>query len=245
MHLGTFTRPLANTRIPPEPAGDTPADEAEALGEGKEEALEFTSFLRRSAFSFTGNAFVSGVSSASRLSRFRPPRLRQSIQWMANLSDREFRGRRENLTEFLRGRAPHNDAPSPHAGPFRAIRRLATQGVCLASTSQRVSRRDRGARTWPPIRFSSRQSAAKARQEIHSKRTRLISGRHVRRRYVRSHRARLLRGLSAIIGMSRPSSFPSDRLAVAVALPSRVTSPARSPARSKSRVTSRVTLPSR
>ena len=143
-------------------------------------------------------------------------------------------------------RTPHNDAPSPHAGPFRAIRRLATQSVCLASTSQRVSRRDRGARTWPPIRFSSRQSAAKARQEIHSKRTRLISGRHVRRRYVRSHRARLLRGLSAIIGMSRPSSFPSDRLAVAVALPSRVASPARSPARSKSRVTSsRVTLPSR
>ena len=154
--------------------------------------------------------------------------------------------RRENLNFLPRAsRTPHNDAPSPHAGPFRAIRRLATQGVCLASTSQRVSRRDRGARTWPPIRFSSRQSAAKARQEIHSKRTRLISGRHVRRRYVRSHRARLLRGLSAIIGMSRPSSFPSDRLAVAVALPSRVTSPARSPARSKSRVPSRVTLPSR
>lgn len=159
--------------------------------------------------------------------------------------NRESRRRRENLNSCASRRTPHNDAPSPHAGPFRAIRRLATQGVCLASTSQRVSRRDRGARTWPPIRFSTRQSAAKARQEIHSKRTRLISGRHVRRRYVRSHRARLLRGLSAIIGMSRPSSFPSDRLAVAVALPSRVTSPARSPARSKSRVTSRVTLPSR
>ena len=207
--MGTFTRPLANTRIPPEPAGDTPADEAEALGEGKEEALEFTSFLRRSAFSFTGNAFVSGVSSASRLSRFRPPRLRQSIQWMANLSDREFRGRRENLTEFLRGRAPHNDAPSPHAGPFRAIRRLATQGDSLASTSQRVYRLDRGACT--PVaadQILSRESTAKARQEYHPNRTRLISRRHVRRRYVRSHRARDLRGSSAITGIARPSLPP-------------------------------------
>ena len=72
--------------------------------------------------------------------------------------------RRENLNFLPRAsRTPHNDAPSPHAGPFRAIRRLATQGDCLASTSQRVSGRDRGACTrWPPIRISSRESAAES-----------------------------------------------------------------------------------
>lgn len=126
-----------------------------------------------------------------------------------SLSDREFRGRRENLTEFLRWRAPHNDAPSPHAGPFRAIRRLATQGDSLASTSQRVYRLDRGACT--PVaadQILSRESTAKARQEYHPNRTRLISRRHVRRRYVRSHRARDLRSSSAITGIARPSLPP-------------------------------------
>lgn len=145
--------------------------------------------------------FTRAQTSPSLVAKFVARRMR----WGGGLFDRCSADEDENLNCCA--------TRSPRAAQRRAVAaRGSVSGDPSTRDAVRLSRIDVTARVSTRPRVCTRAAAdqipfakesAKARQEIHSKRTQLISRRHVRRRYVRSHRARDLRGLSTILEMKR------------------------------------------